>query len=79
LAYSWPVNPRAVACFLVGVAIAAGNEAQAGPEDAVIEWFDDAGMSESCGPSSCDARCPSGTVCSIAFITHALLTSGTCP
>jgi hypothetical protein len=29
-----------------------GNEVEAGPDDAIIEWFDDAGMRESCGPGS---------------------------
>ena len=56
-----------------------GNEVEAGPDDAIIEWVDDAGMAESCGPSSCDARCPPGHACSVAFITHALvLSGGTC-
>jgi hypothetical protein len=56
-----------------------GNEAEAGPNDAIIQWFNDAGMGESCGPSSCDARCPPGHACSLAFITHALvLSGGTC-
>jgi hypothetical protein len=56
-----------------------GNEAEAGPDDAILEWVDDAGMAESCGPSSCDARCPPGHACSVAFITHALvLSGGTC-
>ena len=27
-----------------------GNEAEAGPNDAIIEWVDDAGIGESCGP-----------------------------
>jgi hypothetical protein len=56
-----------------------GSELRAGPGDAIVEWFDDAGMRQSCGPSSCDARCPPGTACSAAFITHALVHGdGTC-
>jgi len=55
-----------------------GNEVEAGPHDAIIEWFYDAGMRESCGPSSCNSRCPTGDPCSIAFITHKIVLSGTC-
>jgi hypothetical protein len=53
-----------------------GSELEAGPGDAIIEWFDDAGVRESCGPTSCDARCPPGAACSAAFITHALVHGG---
>ncbi len=56
-----------------------GSELQAGPDDAIVEWFDDAGTRGSCGPGSCDARCPPGAACSAAFITHALVhDGGTC-
>jgi hypothetical protein len=55
------------------------NESEAGPSAAVIEWVNDAGMSESCGPTGCAARCSPGQACTVAFITHGLvIPGGTC-
>jgi hypothetical protein len=55
-----------------------GSELEAGFNDGIVEWFDDAGVRQSCGPSSCPVPCPTGTACSIAFILHAMVSSGTC-
>jgi hypothetical protein len=57
-----------------------GSELEAGPYDAIILWVDDAGVGGSCGPGSCDGRCPPGAACRAAYITHALVhAGGTCP
>jgi hypothetical protein len=55
-----------------------GSELEAGPNDGIVKWIDDAGVRESCGPSSCGVPCPTGTACSVWFITHAMVLSGTC-
>jgi hypothetical protein len=66
---------------VVYTAALTASERDASPSAAIIQWVDDAGNRVQCGPEpfGCDASCPPGQMCSVAFITHSLVeTGGTC-